>query len=168
MEGLNIRRRNRLKQHFTLTSNVIIFGYRQLTDAEKLTYQAIDSFDWPDEEGKRKGYAFPSVSTLAKLRGTTDRTIQRHLEALERVGLLTRDRRPGRCSVLWIEEASKAEAARYLALLGGRGDTDVTTSPTPDTDVTTRGDTDVTPYMKKDEQEKKTKSLTRERPSKPG
>src|SRR3990172_9203492 len=104
MEDLAVRRRNRLKHHYTLVSNVIIFGYRQLTDAEKLTYVAIDSFDWPDEKGERKGYAYPSVETLASLRGVDRRTIFRHLSSLEGAGLLKREARLGRPALLWIEE----------------------------------------------------------------
>src|SRR5690242_17980647 len=119
-----IRRRNRLKRHFTVTSNVIIFGYAgKLTDAEKLTYQAIDSFDWPDSDGERKGYAYPSIATLARLRGVSGRTIQRHLENLEAVGLLTREARPGQPNYLWIEEPSSQEAEKYLSTIESRGDT---------------------------------------------
>lgn len=142
----SIRRRNRLTKHYTITSNVIIFGYRgKLTDAEKLTYQAIDSFDWPDGTGERKGYAYPSIATLAKRRGVSERSIQRHLEALENVGLLTREVRPGKPSYLWIEEPSSEEAEMYLSTIETRGDTDVT--PTPDTDVT--------PYKKEEREEDK-------------
>lgn len=137
-----IRRRNRLKKHYTMTSNVIIFGYQdKLTDAEKLTYQAIDSFDWPDGSGERKGYAYPSIATLARLRGMSERSIQRHLESLERAGLLTREVRPGKPNFLWIEEPSTEEAEGYLSTIGERGDTD----------VTLRDDTDVTPYKKEEE-----------------
>lgn len=158
MEQLTVRRRNRLKQHFTLTSNVIIFGYRSLSEAEKLTYQAVDSFDWPDGSGERKGYAYPSIATLARLRGVSERSIQRHLESLERVGLLTREVRPGRPSLLWIEEPSRAEQQAYFALLQG------VTRMSPLTQMSPPGgDTDVTPY-KEEEREKKTKSLTTVRP----
>jgi len=136
MQQPGIRRRNQLKHHYTLVSNVIIFGYRKLTDAEKLTFQAIDSFDWPDEKGERKGYAYPSLSTLARLRGVDERTIRRHLAALEGAGLLTREQRAGRPSLLWIEEPSAEESGRYLS----------TTAIGPDTDVRGGEDTDVRPY----------------------
>jgi DNA-binding MarR family transcriptional regulator len=146
MEEAGIRRRNSLKHHYTVTSNVIIFGYRQLTDAEKLTYAAIDSFDWPDEKGERKGYAYPSLSTLARLRAVDERTIRRHLAALERADLLKREQRAGRPNLLWIEEPSVEESARYLS----------TIAIGPDTDVRGREDTDVRPYKKEEQETDKT------------
>jgi DNA-binding MarR family transcriptional regulator len=146
MEDLVVRRRNRLKHHYTLVSNVIIFGYRGLTDAEKMTYVAIDSFDWPDEKGERKGYAYPSVETLASRRAVDRRTVFRHMSSLEEVGLLKREVRPGRPTLLWIEEPSEEESEKYLSTVAiGR-----------DTDVTGRGDTDVTPYKKEEGEKDKT------------
>jgi DNA-binding MarR family transcriptional regulator len=146
MEDPGIRRRNRLKHHYTLVSNVILFGYQQLTDAEKLTYAAIDSFDWPDEKGERKGYAYPSLCTIARMRNVDERTIRRHLARLESAGLLTREQRAGRPSLLWIEEPSAEESTRYLStiVIG------------PDTDVRGGEDTDVRPYKKEEREEDKT------------
>lgn len=129
MEQPSIRHRSQLKRRYTMTSNVLIFGYHQLSDAEKLTYQAIDSFDWSDGEGKRKGYAFPSISTLAQLRGVDERTLRRHLASLESVGLLRREARPGQPSLLWIEEPSTAESGRYLSTITMGPDTGVTGTP---------------------------------------
>ena len=144
MDQPSIRRRNRLTKHYTMTSNVLIFGYAGLEDSVKLTYQAIDSFDWPDQAGERKGYAYPSVPTLARLRGVSERTIQRHFESLEAAGLLKREYQLGKPALLWIEEPSKDEEEKYLSTIGRvRGDTYVTPP----------GDTDVTPY-KKEEREK--------------
>lgn len=146
MDEPTIRRRNRLNKHYTTVSNVIIFGYAGLTDAEKLTYQAIDSFDWSDGEGLRKGYAYPSLRTLGRLRGLDERTLRRHLAALESVGLLRREQRPGQPNLLWIEEPSKEESERYLS----------TMTIGPDTDVRGRGDTDVRPYKKEESETDKT------------
>jgi hypothetical protein len=146
MEQVSIRRRDRLKRHYTTVSNVIIFGYRELSDSEKLTYAAIDSFDWSDGEGLRKGYAFPSVETLATLRAADRRTIFRHFTALESVGLLTREQRPGRPTLLWIEDPSEEESARYLS----------TITPGRDTDVTPTHDTNVTPNKKEEPETDKT------------
>lgn len=143
-DQVQIRRRNRLRHHYTMTSNVILFGYTAVGDAEKLTYQAIDSFDWSDGGGLRKGYAYPSLRTLAALRGISERTIRRHLAALEFVGLLTRELRPGRTSVLWIEEPSANENESYLGRL----------HPDPDTDDRGAPDADVRP-IKKDEREER-------------
>lgn len=137
------RRRNRLTHHYTITSNVLIFGYRELDDGAKLTYQAIDSFDWPDQVGERKGYAYPSVPTLAKLRGISERTIQRHVDALEAAGLLKREFQAGRPCLLWIEEPSAEESEQYLSTIAERGVTEM--SPP----VVTR----MSPH-KKDESEK--------------
>ena len=85
MEGFTLRRRNRLRTHYTLTSNVLLFGYRRLSDGAKLTYQAIDSFDWSDAAGLRKGFAHPSLARLATIRGVEKRSIRRHLADLEKV-----------------------------------------------------------------------------------
>lgn len=139
---LIVRRRNRAKNHFTITSNVLLFGYRMLTDAEKITYQVVDSFDWSDGTGLRKGYAFPSERRIAHARGLDQRTIRRHFLALESAGLLTRELRPGRSSVLWIEDPSAEETERYLS----------TIAMGPDTDVRGTQDTNVRP-SKKDEQQ---------------
>ena len=76
------RRRNRLKKHFVATSNVLLYGYHRLSDGAKITYQVIDSFDWEDGTKTSKGYAFPSVATIANIRGVSDRTVQRHLKEL--------------------------------------------------------------------------------------
>jgi helix-turn-helix protein len=146
MDEPTIRRRNRLNKHYTTVSNVIIFGYAGLTDAEKLTYQAIDSFDWSDGEGLRKGYAYPSLRTLARLRGLDERTLRRHLAALESVGLLRREQRPGQPNLLWIDEPSEGESEKYLS----------TIAIGPDMDVRGRGDTDVRPYKKEELETDKT------------
>src|SRR3990172_9966114 len=103
MEDLVIRRRNTLRHHYTQTSNVLLFGYRQLSDGAKLTYQVIDSFDWSDGAGLRKGFAFPSLGRLAAIRGVDERTIRRHLAQLEQAGLITRQERPGKPNLLVIE-----------------------------------------------------------------
>ena len=132
-----------------MTSNVLIFGYKQLTDPVKLTYQAIDSFDWSDGDGKRKGYAFPSLATLAGLRGVDERTLRRHLSALEESGLVRRETRPGQPSLLWIEEPSKEECEAYLS----------TMAMSPDTDVRGRGDTDVRPLDEESEESETDKTV---------
>jgi DNA-binding MarR family transcriptional regulator len=142
MEGTDVRQRSRPTRAFTQVDNELIFGYPQLTDAERVTYLAIETFDWPDKEGSRKGYAFPAVRTLAELRRLDVRTIQRHLDALEQAGLVRREPLPGKPNRLWIE-ASAAERVEELSTKAAGGDADVTTTP----------DTAGTPY-KKEEREK--------------
>lgn len=110
------RRRQRLKYHFVNTSKVLLYGYRELSDAAKITYQVIDGFDWEDKEtGDSKGYAFPATETIAQIRGASDRTIRRHLTELEAVGLLTRVRRRNKPSILYIEDVSEAETDQYVS-----------------------------------------------------
>lgn len=150
-EAVIVRRRNRLKNHFTMTSNVLLFGYRKLTDAEKITYQMIDSFDWSDGAGLRKGYAYPSEKLIADARGLDERTIRRHLGGLERAGLLTREPRPGRTSILWIEDPSAEESEHYLSTLAMGPDTDVRGTP----------DTDVPPYKKDKGQARQNHAISR-------
>ena len=132
-EEPTIRRRNRLRHHYTMISNVVLFGYESLKDPHKLTYIAIDSFDWPDRAGSRKGYAYPSLGKIAELRRVDIRTIERHLVDLERVGLITRELRPGQTSILWIEDPSQAELEAYLSTI--TTGPDIRVGGTPDTDV---------------------------------
>jgi len=125
MENVTFRRRNRLKKHFVITSNVLLFGYPHVSDSAKLTYQVIDSFDWQDGSGLRKGFAYPSVEHLAAIRSVTDRTVQRHIEELVAAGLLAKEERPGQTNILYIEDVSEEEARRYEETFVG-GDNNVT------------------------------------------
>ncbi len=110
-EDIIFKRRNRLKKHFTNTSNVLLYCYETLTDAAKITFQVIDSFDWEDKESQdSKGYVFPAVETIAKLRRASERTIRRHILELIGAKLLTRIRRRNKPSILYIEEVSDEEA----------------------------------------------------------
>ena len=115
-EAIVFKRRNRLKYHFINTSKVFLYGYQNISDGAKITYQIIDSFDWENKEtGDSKGYAFPATETLAKIRHTSNRTIERHIKELEQAKLLTRLRRRNRPSILYIEDISQAEIDLYLA-----------------------------------------------------
>jgi DNA-binding transcriptional ArsR family regulator len=145
MENLVIRHRNRLRHHYTVTSNVLLYGYRSLSDGAKVTYLAVDSFDWTDAAGLRKGFAHPSLGRLAKIRGVEKRTIRRHLAELEGVGLITREERPGRPSLLIIEDPSEKETENYLRSFAGPGE-DKIVLPTPDKIVR--------PYKKEEREEK--------------
>jgi DNA-binding transcriptional ArsR family regulator len=146
MEDLVIRRRNSLRHHYTQTSNVLLFGYRHLSDGAKLTYQVVDSFDWADAAGLRKGFAHPTLRRLAAIRGVAMRSVRRHLVELEKVRLITRKERPGRPNLLIIEDPSPEEADAYLKAFGGVGE-DKIVRPTPDKIVR--------PYKKKEERKGK-------------
>ena len=50
-EKIVFKRRNRLKKHFVNTSNVLLYGYQNVSDAAKITFQVIDGFDWENKEG---------------------------------------------------------------------------------------------------------------------
>jgi DNA-binding transcriptional ArsR family regulator len=145
MENLIIRRRNRLRHHYTVTSNVLLFGYPGLSDGAKLTYQVVDSFDWTDAAGLRKGFAHPSLGRLAKIRGVEKRSVRRHLAELEGVGLITRQERSGKPSLLIIEDPSEKETESYLRTFAGPGE-DKIVLPTPDKNVR--------PYKKEETEEK--------------
>lgn len=115
-DAVIFQRRNRLKRHFVTTSNVLLYEYPQVSDAAKITYQVIDGFDWESKAtGDSKGYVFPAVETLATIRHTTVRTIQRHLHELEAAHLITRQRRQYKPSLLVIEDVSDASAQVYEA-----------------------------------------------------
>ena len=144
MEDLHIKHRSVLRHHYTRTSNVLLFGYRGLSDSAKITYQVVDSFDWAAPGGVRKGFAHPSLMRLAAIRGTSARTVRRHLHELEVVGLLSRKERPGNTSLIIIEDPSAAEAERYLRRFAPDPDDEEPTGPdagdddyseTPDTVV---------------------------------
>ncbi len=114
-EAIVFQRRNRLKKHYVNTSNVLLYGYLSLSDAAKITFQVIDSFDWEDKgTGDSKGFVFPAIDTLARIRNASDRTIRRHLEELEKEKLLTRVRRRNKPSLLIIENISEKEVSLYL------------------------------------------------------
>lgn len=115
MENVIFQRRNRLKKHFVNTSNVLIYGYQNLSDGAKITYQLIDSFDWEDKDtGDSKGFVYPSIEKLAEIRLAGKRTVFRHIQELEKAKLLTRVRRRNKPSVLYIEDVSEEEANKYL------------------------------------------------------
>jgi hypothetical protein len=103
-----IRHRNPIGDRFVIVSRTVLFGYSGISDGAKLTYWVIYSHDWygPGGEG-RKGYVWPTIARIARLRHTTERTIQRHLAELIHSGLLTRVLRRGKPSILYIEEPSE-------------------------------------------------------------
>ena len=63
------------------------------------------------------------------------RTIRRHLGQLEQTGLISRKERPGRPSLLVIEDPSAVETQRYLETFGGGERADKSVRPTPDKSV---------------------------------
>src|SRR5438094_471945 len=114
-EEIIFKRRNRLKKHFVNVSNVLLYCYECVSDAAKITFQIIDGFDWEDKQtGESKGYVFPAVETIAKIRHTSVRTIQRHIQELIQAKLLTRIRQRNRPSILYIEEVSDEEVNKYF------------------------------------------------------
>lgn len=116
-DDLVIRRRNKLRRHSTVVSNVILRGYHHVSDHAKLTYLVIDSYDWPDEDGLSKGNAWPSISTIAAERGKSYVSIWRDIKELVAAGLLTVEsgQLRGTTNVYWIEDPSPQEFERYLA-----------------------------------------------------
>ena len=101
--------------------------------------------------------AWPSVSTLARLTGVTERSVQRSLRKLEARGLVRVDSRPGKSNVYCLTFGCSDECSRRqhqgadLGLLlkddTGRA-TDSDTPPellTPDVGVTPTPDVGVTP-----------------------
>jgi hypothetical protein len=103
-----IRHRNPIGDRFVIVSRTVLFGYPGISDGAKLTYWVVYSHDWygPGEEG-RKGYVWPTIARIARLRHATERTIQRHLIELIQSGLLARVQRKGKPSILYIEEPSE-------------------------------------------------------------
>ena len=110
-----IRRRNKLSGHTTAVSNIVIYGYGQLSDAAKMTYIALESYDWPDENGQSKGKAWPSIGRLAADRGKSYDSICRHLKELNAAGLIGIEsgKQFGRSNVYWLEEPALTEVEAY-------------------------------------------------------
>jgi DNA-binding MarR family transcriptional regulator len=120
MENVTFRRRNKLKKRFVITDKVLLYGYPGLSDGARVTYMVLDGFDWEDEAGLRKGFAFPSKAHLAEIRELDERTVQRHVQELEAAGLVTREGRAGQTNIYWLEDASEEEAQRCeQKLIGG-------------------------------------------------
>src|SRR5918999_1427894 len=120
-EDIIFRRRNRLKKHFVNVSNVLLYCYAFVSDAAKITFQVIDGFDWESKEtGESKGYVFPAIETIAKIRHTSVRTIQRHILELIQAQLLTRIRQRNKPSILYIEEVSDTEVEKYFQFLDAK------------------------------------------------
>jgi hypothetical protein len=115
-----------MRHHYTTTSNVLLFGYKHLSDPAKVTYQVVDSFDWEGESGLRKGYAYPAMERIARARGLSVRAVQRHLAELETVGLLEREFRYHQTTLLFINDPSETETKAYLASLTEQSDKNVT------------------------------------------
>jgi hypothetical protein len=121
LEDIIFKRRNRLKKHFVNVSNVLLYCYTFVSDAAKITFQVIDGFDWESKvTGESKGYVFPAVETLAKIRHTSVRTIQRHILELIHAKLLTRIRQRHKPSILYIEEVSDAEVEKYFQFFAAK------------------------------------------------
>jgi hypothetical protein len=78
MEDFQMRHRRRLRHDYTTTPNVLLYGYEGMSDGARITYQVVDSFDWPDAGGLRKGFAYPSTQTVANIRGVDKKTVIRH------------------------------------------------------------------------------------------
>ena len=111
-----IRRRNKLRRHTTVVSNVIIRGYNHVSDHAKMTYLALDSYDWPDENGQSKGQVWPSMSTIAADRGKSRLSILRDVQELAEAGLLTVEsgKERGTPNLYWIEDPCDQEVEKYL------------------------------------------------------
>jgi len=125
----------------------VLFGAPWVSDGALVTYLAVSSHDWWEPaRGGRKGYVFPSLRRLAELRRTTIRTIQRHLGELIRAGLVARDVRAGRPSLLYVR-ASAAQTDHTPMM---------TAKPTPDKSVVLPA-TKMSSPNKKQEEGKKNK-----------
>ncbi len=111
-EPFELRHRNPLARRFVVVGEPILLGYPQLSDGARVTYMVIYSHDWAAPgTGQRKGYVYPTVGRLARLRRKSERTLQRHLAELLEATLLTREFRAGKPSVLYIEDPNPEPSA---------------------------------------------------------
>lgn len=116
-EDIIFQRRNRLKNHFVNTSNVLLWCYQQLSDAARRLYQILDGFDYLDPElGTSKGYVYPRVETLAQIIGKDTRSVHRYLKELIGVKLITRVRRRNQSSVFVIEDINQEQIDLYIKM----------------------------------------------------
>lgn len=69
---------------------------------------------------QQKKRAYPSLETLAKLRGKSQRTISEHLAELEEKGIISRARRMGTSSLTFLEELPQSYTEAAAAILEER------------------------------------------------
>lgn len=109
-------RRVRLTPHSTTISNAVLLGYASLSDGARLTYMVLESYDWPDKDGFSKGCCWPSIETIASVRGKSYDSIARHLKELEAAGLIRVEsgQERGVANCYWLLGPSEEEFAAYL------------------------------------------------------
>jgi DNA-binding transcriptional ArsR family regulator len=61
----------------------------KLTPHQKILFEIFCSFDHIQEDGKRKGWCYPSLETISYNMGISIRAVQVHLKALVELGLIT-------------------------------------------------------------------------------
>jgi DNA-binding MarR family transcriptional regulator len=69
---------------------------------------------------QQKKRAFPSLETLAKLRGKSERTVSEHLAELTEKGIISRARRMGTSSMTYLEDLPQSYAEAATAILEER------------------------------------------------
>ena len=89
--------------------------YRPLRPALRWTLQCLVGF------ADRSGKCFPSVRKLAVVTGISKSSVSRHLAALARDGIVTRQRRPGGCyaniiAAQFLPAARQVSHKRYRAV----------------------------------------------------
>lgn len=72
---------------------------------------------------QQKKSAYPSIETLAKLRGKSERTITEHLAELESKGIISRVRRLGTSSITYLEDLPQEYKDAAAAILQERKET---------------------------------------------
>ena len=65
-----------------------VLFHPRVSDAAKVMYGVLQSFDGPDGTGQRKGYVWPSLPTLSERSHKSQRRVSEHLRALEEEGLI--------------------------------------------------------------------------------
>jgi len=82
------------KKDYAITAKALDYGRLSLSPVVSRTYRVLSDLDFADHSTRRcKGYIWHRPETIAECIGRSERTIQRHLAALERAQLVVRQRR---------------------------------------------------------------------------
>lgn len=92
---------------FAMVSNVLIRGYRDLSNGAFRAYCNLLIYAW------QGNVVYPSVQQQAEDLGVKERQIQRYLDELFKARLIFREYRNGQTNILWIQDPNDNEVKKY-------------------------------------------------------
>src|SRR5262249_42642963 len=105
----------RTKRSYAITARALDYGRIPLAPAVSRTYRVLCDLDFADRSTRRcKGSIWHATATIAQHIGCSKRTIERHLAALERAGLVVRQQRRNAPSLIHLHVLPEREDARLV------------------------------------------------------